>query len=54
MILKDSAILLMAYAITMVSCISPHQEILETGDEEPWKVGDCILGIFFICFFYTL
>jgi len=43
--LKNSAILLMAYAITMVSCISPHQEILES-DEEPWKVGDCILAHF--------
>merc|ERR1712179_692415 len=43
--LKKSAILLMAYAITMVSCISPHQEILE-DDEQPWKVGDCILAHF--------
>ena len=36
----------MAYAISMVSCISPDQEILE-DDEQPWKVGDCILGNFF-------
>ena len=44
--LKNSAILLMAYAISMVSCISPDQEILE-DDDQPWKVGDCILGNFF-------
>ena len=49
--LKNSAILIMAYAITMVSCISPHQEILE-DDEQPWKVGDCILGNFVLCFLF--
>jgi len=43
--LKSLAILLMAYAISMVSCISPDQEILE-DDEQPWKVGDCILAHF--------
>jgi len=35
----------MAYAISMVSCTSPHQKIWE--DEQPnWKVGDCILAHF--------
>jgi len=43
--LKHSSILFMAYAISMVSCNSPHQEISE--DEQPsWKVGDCILAHF--------
>jgi len=43
--LKHSSILFMAYAISMVSCTSPHQEIWE--DEQPnWKVGDCILAHF--------
>lgn len=43
--LKHSSILFMAYAISMVSCTSPHQELWK--DEQPnWIVGDCILAHF--------
>jgi len=43
--LKHSSILFVAYAISMVSCTSPHQEIWE-DEESNWKVGDCILAHF--------
>jgi len=45
--LKKSAILFLAYAISMVSCTSPLLDQEISVEEQPnWKVGDCILAHF--------
>lgn len=44
--LKHSSILFMAYAISMVSCTSSHQEIRQDDQPANWEVGDCILAHF--------
>ena len=43
----SSIVLILASAISMVSCTSSQQEVVPT--EEPyWKFKDCILGIYSI------